>query len=662
MRKRTKKREVILIVQTGMIVKGRYCILEQIGSGGEGSLYLARDLELGSVWAVKELPVSEKREAKLMRLLAHPALPRMVDYAEREDCCYLVMEYIRGKSLRRYLAEGCQFSYEQLLSFGRTIADVLNYLHHQNPPVCYGDLKADNLMLSEQGQLYLVDLGSAAVPYAGHARRVKGTRGYAAPEQYEGILHITSDVYALGKTLWELAGKKRLWYFGEHPEFFWFLLRCCRRQEKRRYSDMGQVKTAIRKMQKTAGRGKAWIFAAFLLLPVLLFLAAGLGGTHRQDFTEALTEITDMYYDEDFREGDSDTRAAICLESEQKLQKLLRGYPQAEEEKRLLLLLAGNAELAGELEHAALYYEQLLLYEPDCWDGYEEYGAFLRRIGQQEERERLLETCEKRRQEGQRELVKMPDSLSHRALLAMSLGGFDLDIGDELPDDWWTEEEEGTGGAEPDSPVSVEPDVWADVEQETTASKSTISNEQGQNRIEVAPVHTATVTPTPVKTPAPTKTPTMMPAPTRTPTMTPAPTKTPTMTPIPIRTLTVTPIPTRRPTKTPTPSAVLSPTVTVSSARISESPAQLTFFSKEKTEQTAQRKQPEVYYYESVLVPTAEHETLIRTDCPSAFYPLSVRINGKECRWELQDDQIVVKNAELTGNLTVTCVLLQDTL
>ena len=87
----------------GIILKGRYCIIEQIGQGGEGSLYLARDMDLGTLWAVKELPMERKKEAKLMRLLEHPVLPKMTDYAERGEFCYLVMEYIRGKSLRQWL-------------------------------------------------------------------------------------------------------------------------------------------------------------------------------------------------------------------------------------------------------------------------------------------------------------------------------------------------------------------------------------------------------------------------------------------------------------------------------------------------------------------------------------------------------------------------------
>ena len=84
----------------------RYCILEQVGAGGEGHLYLARDMELGNYWAVKELPLEKKREARLLRLLEHPSIPRMVDYVENGDHCYLIMEYIRGKSLGQMLKEG----------------------------------------------------------------------------------------------------------------------------------------------------------------------------------------------------------------------------------------------------------------------------------------------------------------------------------------------------------------------------------------------------------------------------------------------------------------------------------------------------------------------------------------------------------------------------
>ena len=106
----------------------RYCVLEEIGSGGEGSLYLARDMELGCYRAVKEIPSDRKKEAKLLRLLEHPSMPQMIDYVENGDYCYLVMEYIRGKSLGQLQREGHIFSAEEILEYTVVITGILEYL------------------------------------------------------------------------------------------------------------------------------------------------------------------------------------------------------------------------------------------------------------------------------------------------------------------------------------------------------------------------------------------------------------------------------------------------------------------------------------------------------------------------------------------------------
>ena len=115
-------------------------------------------MELGVFRAVKETSIIRKQEAKLMRFLEHPAIPKIVDYVEEEEFCYLIMEYIRGQSLGEILKNKGYFSIEETLRLGNEIAKVLEYLHSRKPAVCYGDLKPDNLMLSENGHLYLDDL------------------------------------------------------------------------------------------------------------------------------------------------------------------------------------------------------------------------------------------------------------------------------------------------------------------------------------------------------------------------------------------------------------------------------------------------------------------------------------------------------------------------
>ena len=141
-----------MICLIGNVLKERYCIVEQIGHGGGGSLYLAKDMELGICRAVKEISIAKKKEARLMQHLEYPAIPKIIDYVETGEYCYLIMEYIKGQSLGELLRSGKRFSLREILALGKEIARVLEYLHSRKPPVCYGDLKPDNLMFSETGQ------------------------------------------------------------------------------------------------------------------------------------------------------------------------------------------------------------------------------------------------------------------------------------------------------------------------------------------------------------------------------------------------------------------------------------------------------------------------------------------------------------------------------
>ena len=290
------EKEVIIINLTGMILKMRYCILEQVGAGGEGHLYLARDMELGNYWAVKELPLEKKREARLLRLLEHPSIPRMVDYVENGDHCYLIMEYIRGKSLGQMLKEGHVFAVDELLSYGDTVLAVLEYLHGQKPPVYYGDLKPDNLMLSDSGKLYLVDFGSAVFGFGENQRICMGTEGFAAPEQYEGKVNASSDLYAFGKTLQALVGRNWLPVLWKVPGLALFLYKCIQSQEKRRLKSAAQARKMLSGIGKRKGHARKNIVVAVGTTGILLAAGVLLAGTEQQvTFESALAEVTKGY-------------------------------------------------------------------------------------------------------------------------------------------------------------------------------------------------------------------------------------------------------------------------------------------------------------------------------------------------------------------------------
>lgn len=382
----------MIILSNGEILKGRYCVLEQIGQGGEGQLYLARDMELGIHRAVKELPICDRKEAKLLLMLDHPALPQMVDYEEMGEFCYIIMEYIKGRTLRELWQKKESLPVKEVLRFGISACQVLGYLHSRSPSVCYGDVKPDNFMVSE-GRLRLVDLGSARIDYGVVSNGVcKGTKGYAAPEQYEGKVVKESDIYALGKTMWVLLGRNRRWLLFVCPQLLMILRKCCRKNIRQRYHDIGILEKKLEKLLKQYRESRIKNMLAVSAYAFLFFLAVlGLVGYQKKipDFYACLSDVTGLYYKEDFLTKDKTEQIEICKKVEKKLQEMLKQYKDKNQQSQLLGLLAANSEVCGEYEHSALYYEQLLMYEPEYPDGYGEYGMFLLRIGQKEKSREL---------------------------------------------------------------------------------------------------------------------------------------------------------------------------------------------------------------------------------------------------------------------------------
>ncbi len=200
--------------------QGRYLIVRAVGQGGMGAVYQAADIRLGgkSV-AIKEmsdagLPTPQQRqqavaafsqEAQMLALLSHPNLPKVSDYFTENGKHYIVMEFVEGQTLEDYLGRrGGPVSEVEARGWAAQLCDVLGYLHRQNPPVIFRDLKPANVMLTPQGQLKLIDFGIARFFTVGKSgdTLVMGTPGYAAPEQHgKGQTDGRSDVYSLGVLL-----------------------------------------------------------------------------------------------------------------------------------------------------------------------------------------------------------------------------------------------------------------------------------------------------------------------------------------------------------------------------------------------------------------------------------------------------------------------------
>jgi eukaryotic-like serine/threonine-protein kinase len=206
------------------MLDNRYIIDTLVGKGGMGAVYRAVDTRIGGrVCAVKEmsvmgLPSHERgqaiqnfqREAQLLANLQHPNLPKVHDFFQDGSSGrhYLVMDFVQGETLDELLErQKGPFSEQQVRAWGRQLCDVLQYLHSQNPPVIFRDLKPHNIMVDQSGQLKLIDFGIARFFKSAQVRdtQAMGTVGYVPPEQHgKGQTDARSDIYSLGATLWRL--------------------------------------------------------------------------------------------------------------------------------------------------------------------------------------------------------------------------------------------------------------------------------------------------------------------------------------------------------------------------------------------------------------------------------------------------------------------------
>lgn len=207
------------MAETGAVIDGKYEILKQIGKGGMSKVYLAMDKRLNKQWAVKEIQKrpqdknnrvviqSAIAEANMMKMLDHPALPRIVDIIEQEHEIYVIMDYIEGETLSSLVKQGPQ-PQEIVIDWAKQLCGVLDYLHTRKPPIIYRDMKPGNVMLKPDGTVKLIDFGIAReYKEQNIADTVSlGTKGYAAPEQFggKGQTDARTDVYCLGVTLHHL--------------------------------------------------------------------------------------------------------------------------------------------------------------------------------------------------------------------------------------------------------------------------------------------------------------------------------------------------------------------------------------------------------------------------------------------------------------------------
>jgi serine/threonine protein kinase len=253
-------------------------ILEQIGQGGMGAVYKARQPALDRLVALKilKLPTTADpgfaerfiREAKTLARLSHPRIVAVHDFGQVDGMAYLILEYVDGASLREIVRSG-RLTPREALAIVPQICEALQFAHDDG--VVHRDIKPENILVDRKGQVKITDFGIAKL--LGRApsddwltgdRDMVGTPLYMAPEQVERPQTVDhrADIYSLGVVFYELlTGELPLGRFAPPSAKVQLdvrldevVLRTLEKEPERRYQQAGQVKTDVETIATTTGR------------------------------------------------------------------------------------------------------------------------------------------------------------------------------------------------------------------------------------------------------------------------------------------------------------------------------------------------------------------------------------------------------------------------
>lgn len=203
---------------------GRLRVVRQLSFGGLSAIYLCQDQGKDLV-VLKEsvIPPDSKpeirqkaeelfaRESRFLMKLDHSQIVKVLDYFAESGRNYMLLEYINGQDLRQYVKQHGSCNEQTALLWLCQVCDILTYLHGQEPPVVHRDLTPDNVVLREDGTLKLIDFGAANELIGTATGTLVGKQAFISPEQLRGKATTSSDIYALGCSMFYLLT-------GEDPE------------------------------------------------------------------------------------------------------------------------------------------------------------------------------------------------------------------------------------------------------------------------------------------------------------------------------------------------------------------------------------------------------------------------------------------------------------
>lgn len=331
------------MLKVGDILDHKYKILNKIGQGGMSTVYLAMNEKANKQWAIKEVRKQGEEnfgivkqalivETELLKTLRHKYLPAIADIIEDEDTLIIVMDYVEGRTLSAMLEEQKTIPQDKAVLYAIQLCEVLSYLHSQNPPIIYRDLKPANIMIKPDDTITLIDFGTARRYNSNNIADTTclGTRGYAAPEQYEGAdigqTDERTDIYNLGATLYHiLTGRSpaqppyeirpiRTWDVSLSSGLEKIVLKCTNKDPEKRFRNCEELKQALENythlddiyLKKQKRKIALFSFNICIMLLSLCSIIFFINKTKRDNnfkyndyLREAATQISLTYHDAD---------------------------------------------------------------------------------------------------------------------------------------------------------------------------------------------------------------------------------------------------------------------------------------------------------------------------------------------------------------------------
>ncbi len=196
-----------LLLDNFQIINNRYRVIRLLSRGGEGYIYLVQDsLNNNQICVAKQMYLGQndlygiEKDYQVFAGLFHPNIVQLLDFFWDNGVFFVIMNYVAGETMKDFLRkQGQPLDEVKTLNWALKLAHVLRFLHNRPNPIFHADIAPENIVITPNQELVIIDFGIARSGFEAVGLR----EGYSAPEQMDGILDPSCDVYSLGATMYK---------------------------------------------------------------------------------------------------------------------------------------------------------------------------------------------------------------------------------------------------------------------------------------------------------------------------------------------------------------------------------------------------------------------------------------------------------------------------